>query len=122
MKLKVGSASLDRDLRRIEIVRETVGRDIRLMVDANQQWTLPQALEFGRRVKDFDLYWIEEPTHPDDVHAHGELARAIAPIKLAAGEHLAQSRRVQELFPGGLPGILPGRRACASRASANSSS
>jgi L-fuconate dehydratase len=88
VKLKVGSASLERDLRRIEIVRDTVGPHVRCMVDANQQWTLPQALEFGRRAKEFDLYWIEEPTHPDDVRGHGELARAIAPVKLAAGEHL----------------------------------
>ena len=58
------------------------------MVDANQQWSLPQALEFGRRAKDFKLYWIEEPTHPDDLFAHRRIAEEIAPVKVAAGEHV----------------------------------
>lgn len=105
IKLKVGSVSLDRDLGRIEIVREEVGTEIRLMVDANQQWTLPQALEFGRRVQDFDLYWIEEPTHPDDVHAHAELARTIAPIKIAAGEHLPNRVMFKNYFQHGCLGF-----------------
>ncbi|MGD9634736.1 MAG: enolase C-terminal domain-like protein [Pirellulales bacterium] len=88
LKLKVGSADLDRDLRRLEIVRSAAGPDVRCMVDANQQWTLAQALEFGRRARDFDLYWIEEPTHPDDLIAHRTIAEELAPVKVAAGEHV----------------------------------
>lgn len=88
LKLKVGSADMQRDLHRIELVRGIAGPDILLMVDANQQWTLPRALEFGQQSKDFDLYWIEEPTHPDDVFAHSTLAKSLAPTKLAAGEHV----------------------------------
>lgn len=88
LKLKVGSPDLYRDLRRVEIVRNAVGPRVRCMVDANQQWTLPQALEFGRRSQEFDLYWIEEPTHPDDLLAHRTLAEELAPVKIAAGEHV----------------------------------
>lgn len=89
MKLKVGSADVDRDLRRATLIRRTVGDDIRLMVDANQQWTLPVALDACRRLADgVAPYWIEEPTHPDDILGHVTLARAIAPAALAAGEHV----------------------------------
>lgn len=88
MKLKVGSQQTARDIRRAQIVREAVGPAARLMLDANQQWTLPVALRTCLALADVDPYWIEEPTHPDDVLAHQTLARAIAPLRIAAGEHL----------------------------------
>ena len=88
MKLKVGSPDPLRDIRRANIVREEVGADIKVMLDANQQWTLPQALEICKDLKSMQPYWIEEPTHPDDVLAHKTLADAIAPLKLALGEHV----------------------------------
>lgn len=88
MKLKVGAADLSRDIRRAHLVRDVVGSNIRLMLDANQQWTLPVALRFCLEVADMSPYWIEEPTHPDDVIAHQTLARAIAPIAVALGEHV----------------------------------
>jgi L-fuconate dehydratase len=88
MKLKVGSSDPERDLRRAKIVREAAGSQSRVMVDANQQWNLPQAIEICRKLRAIDPYWIEEPTHPDDVLAHKTLADAITPIKLALGEHV----------------------------------
>jgi L-fuconate dehydratase len=88
IKLKVGAADAERDVRRAALVRETVGADVRLMLDANQQWTLPRALEICRQLSDISPYWIEEPTHPDDVLAHQTLTQAIAPVPLAIGEHL----------------------------------
>jgi L-fuconate dehydratase len=88
MKLKVGSRDPDRDLRRAQIVREAAGSKARVMVDANQQWTLPQALDICQRLRVIDPFWIEEPTHPDDVLGHKTLADAIAPTKLALGEHV----------------------------------
>lgn len=88
MKLKVGSRDPERDLRRAAIVREAAGDGSRVMVDANQQWTLPQAVEICRRLRAIDPFWIEEPTHPDDVLAHRTLADAVAPLKLALGEHV----------------------------------
>jgi L-fuconate dehydratase len=88
MKLKVGSRDPERDLRRAHIVREVAGDRARVMVDANQQWTLPQALGICPQLRDINPFWIEEPTHPDDVLGHKMLADAIAPIKLAVGEHV----------------------------------
>jgi len=88
MKLKVGSRDPARDLRRAGIVRETAGSQARVMVDANQQWTLPQALDICQQLRAIDPFWIEEPTHPDDVLGHRTLAEAIAPTKLALGEHV----------------------------------
>lgn len=88
MKLKVGSADAERDIRRSHIVREVAGDDIKVMLDANQQWTLPQAISICKRLQSINPYWIEEPTHPDDILAHKTLADAIAPVKLALGEHV----------------------------------
>jgi len=88
MKLKVGSTDPVRDIRRSHIVREEAGDDIKVMLDANQQWTLPQALKICKELQGMNPYWIEEPTHPDDILAHKVLADAIAPTKLALGEHV----------------------------------
>jgi L-fuconate dehydratase len=88
MKLKVGSADFERDIRRAHIVREVAGDELKVMLDANQQWTLPQAIEICEQLKGMNPYWIEEPTHPDDILAHQKLARVIAPLKLALGEHV----------------------------------
>jgi L-fuconate dehydratase len=88
MKLKVGSRDPERDLRRARIVRDVAGSKARVMVDANQQWTLPQALDTCQKLRAIDPFWIEEPTHPDDVLGHKTLADAIAPTKLALGEHV----------------------------------
>lgn len=88
VKLKVGSADPARDIRRAFLVREIVGDHARVMLDVNQQWTLAQAIDMCGRLRAMNPYWIEEPTHPDDILAHQTLARAVAPLKLALGEHL----------------------------------
>jgi L-fuconate dehydratase len=88
-KLKVGSAEEHRDLRRAEMLREFVGDSGTLMFDANQRWSLPLAIRMCRDLSLYRPLWIEEPTHPDDIRAHVELANAIAPVKIAAGEHIA---------------------------------
>lgn len=88
MKLKVGAKDAERDIRRAHIVREVAGDAARVMVDANQQWTLPQALDVCSRLSSINPFWIEEPTHPDDIIGHKTLADAIAPVKLALGEHV----------------------------------
>ena len=88
VKLKVGSPDIARDVRRAKLVREVIGPDAQLMLDVNQQWTLPVAVRTSLELAEIAPYWIEEPTHPDDVIAHHTLARAIAPIQIAAGEHI----------------------------------
>jgi L-fuconate dehydratase len=87
-KLKVGSADESRDLRRAAMLREVVGDSGILMFDANQHWNLPAARRMCRALARFKPLWIEEPTHPDDVLAHAVLSREIAPIRIAAGEHI----------------------------------
>ena len=88
MKLKVGSADPKRDIRRANIVREVAGENVKVMLDANQQWTLPQAISICNELKHMNPFWVEEPTHPDDILAHQTLAKKIAPVKLALGEHV----------------------------------
>ncbi len=88
MKLKVGSEDPLRDIRRAHIVREAAGDQATVMLDANQQWTLPQALTICQELKSMNPFWVEEPTHPDDIVGHKVLADAIAPIKVAMGEHV----------------------------------
>jgi L-fuconate dehydratase len=106
MKLKVGSADPARDIRRAGIVRETAGPAIRIMVDANQQWTLPQALKVCKELQRMDPFWIEEPTHPDDVLAHKTLAEALAPTKLALGEHVPNRIVFKNYLQAGAAGFI----------------
>jgi len=87
-KLKVGSIDDERDLRRAAMLRQVAGEAGILMFDANQRWDAPDAMRMCKALVEFKPLWIEEPTHPDDIHAHVELARAIAPVRIAAGEHM----------------------------------
>ncbi len=87
-KLKVGSRDGERDIGRATMLRELVGSECRLMLDANQQWTLDTAERMCQAMRPLDPYWIEEPTHPDDVLAHAKLAQSIESLRIAAGEHL----------------------------------
>lgn len=89
MKLKVGSADAERDIRRAHIVRESAGEKAQIMLDVNQQWTLPKAMSMCDQLKAIRPYWIEEPTHPDDILAHQKLAEHIHPLKIALGEHVS---------------------------------
>ena len=91
MKLKVGARDPQYDLRRAYAVRAAVGDDITVMVDANQQWSVPQALAMCAALRDINPLWVEEPTHPDDIVGHQRIAREIAPIRVAAGEHVANA-------------------------------
>ncbi len=84
-KVKVG-ADLADDIRRCGLVREEIGPDRTLMLDANQRWDVNEAIEAMGELSRFRPWWIEEPTSPDDVLGHAAIARAIAPIKVATGE------------------------------------
>ncbi len=106
MKLKVGSRDPERDLRRAKIVREVAGHNARVMVDANQQWTLPQALDICQRLRVINPFWIEEPTHPDDVLGHKTLAEAIAPTQLALGEHVPNRVVFKNYLQAGCAGFI----------------
>ncbi len=88
IKLKVG-ADIDEDVRRLALVRELVGPGVKLSVDANQAWERDEAIDRIRALAPHDVYWVEEPTSPDDVLAHAAILAAVAPIKVATGEHVA---------------------------------
>jgi L-fuconate dehydratase len=85
-KMKVGR-NLTEDVRRCAIVREEIGPNCRLMIDANQVWEVGQAIEWLHTLSRFDPWWIEEPVSPDDILGHGKVARAVRPIRVATGEH-----------------------------------
>jgi L-fuconate dehydratase len=86
VKLKVG-ANLDDDIRRCRIAREVLGDDANLMIDANQVWDVPEAIDWVNALAEFKPLWIEEPTSPDDILGHAAVRRAVAPIGVATGEH-----------------------------------
>ena len=85
VKLKVGK-DLKNDMRRLEIARTTLGPDIKIMIDANQVWEVDQAIKWMKSLAEFDPYFIEEPTSPDDIIGHKKIKDAIFPIKVATGE------------------------------------
>jgi L-fuconate dehydratase len=85
-KMKVGT-SIDDDVRRAGIIREEIGPDKKLMMDANQVWDVDETIEKMERLAEFDPWWIEEPTSPDDVLGHAKIAKAVDPIGVATGEH-----------------------------------
>jgi len=86
IKIKVG-ADHENDLRRLQIVRDVIGPDLTLMLDANQVWDVPEAIRKVQDLARFSPRWIEEPTSPDDILGHAAIRRAVAPVEVATGEH-----------------------------------
>jgi L-fuconate dehydratase len=86
LKLKVG-VNLDDDIRRCRIARDTVGQEVRIMIDANQIWEVEQAIEWVNRLAVFKPLFIEEPTSPDDLFGHRKIKQALHGVKVATGEH-----------------------------------
>jgi L-fuconate dehydratase len=105
IKLKVGG-NMDDDVRRLRIAREVVGPDIAIATDANQRWDVPVAIEWIRALAPFDIAWIEEPTSPDDVLGHAAIARAVAPIPVATGEHGANRVMFKQFLQAGALQVL----------------
>jgi L-fuconate dehydratase len=85
-KMKVGQ-NLKSDIKRAQLIREEIGWERTLMMDANQVWDVGQAIEWMKHLAEFKPLWIEEPTNPDDILGHAEIARAVSPIGVATGEH-----------------------------------
>ena len=105
IKLKVGGNRED-DVRRMRLARETVGDKIRVAVDANQRWEVADAIEWMRDLAPYDPYWIEEPTSPDDILAHAVIRRALHPIKVATGEHVANRVVFKQLLQAGAVDVV----------------
>lgn len=100
VKMKVG-ANLDDDVHRAAMIREEIGADRFLMMDANQVWEVDEAIAAIRRLAEFDPWWVEEPTSPDDVLGHARIAREVAPIRIATGEHCHNRTMFKQLMHAG---------------------
>ncbi|WUI15047.1 fuconate dehydratase [Kineococcus sp. NBC_00420] len=105
IKLKVGADLVD-DVRRMKVARAAVGDDVRIAVDANQRWDVSEAISWMRALAPFDPYWIEEPTSPDDVLGHAVVRRALHPIKVATGEHVANRVMFKQLLQAGAVDVV----------------
>jgi L-fuconate dehydratase len=104
IKLKVG-ANLEDDIRRCSIARDAMGPEPTLMIDANQVWDVGTAIDWVRRLAAYDVGWIEEPTSPDDVLGHAAIARAVAPIAVANGEHCQNRVMFKQFLQAGAMGV-----------------
>ncbi|GID29474.1 enolase C-terminal domain-like protein [Paractinoplanes brasiliensis] len=105
MKMKVGGPIED-DVRRAGIIRAEIGPDALLMMDANQIWGVDEAIANMARLAEFDPYWIEEPTHPDDVLGHARIQRAVSPVRVATGEVAANRVVFKQLLQAGAIGVM----------------
>ena len=100
LKQKIG-ADIEQDVRRAQILREELGWERQLMMDANQNWDVDQAVENMRRLAEFNPLWIEEPTSPDDVQGHKAIRDRISPIGIATGEHAHNRVMFKQFFQAG---------------------
>jgi L-fuconate dehydratase len=100
VKMKVGLDTAA-DTRRAHVIREALGETGTLMMDANQVWGVEQAVTTMRELAQFDPWWIEEPTSPDDVLGHARIREAVAPIAVATGEHVQNRIVFKQLFQTG---------------------
>lgn len=105
MKMKVGGPIED-DVRRAGIIRAEIGPDALLMMDANQIWSVGEAIANMARLAEFDPYWIEEPTHPDDVLGHARIQRAVSPVRVATGEVAANRVIFKQLLQAEAIGVM----------------
>jgi L-fuconate dehydratase len=103
-KIKVGR-DLEDDVRRCRIIREEIGWDRRMMMDANQVWDVPEAIAWMQRLAEFRPWFIEEPTSPDDVLGHAAIAKAVAPVLVATGEHCANRVMFKQFLQSGAIGV-----------------
>ena len=99
-KQKVGG-NIEEDIRRARILRDEIGADRKLMMDANQVWDVDEAVANMRRLAQFDPWWIEEPTSPDDILGHAAIRSRIAPIGVATGEHCQNRVMFKQLLQAG---------------------
>ena len=97
IKYKCGKSIVD-DRRSLSKVREVVGPDFKIAIDANQVWDVDVAIDWANQLQEVGLGWIEEPTHPDDVGGHAKIAEQVAPIKVATGEMAANGLILKQLL------------------------
>lgn len=87
VKMKLGLPDPNDDYKRVKAVRKAIGDDITLMADVNQMWNITTAMTMGKKLEEFDLFWLEEPLNPDDIQGHKKLADELN-TPIALGEHI----------------------------------
>jgi len=70
VKIKIGAVSINEDIERVKAVREAIGPEVKLMVDANCAYRFYEAIEIARKMEPYDIFWFEEPIAPDDYKGH----------------------------------------------------
>jgi len=105
IKIKVG-ANVDDDVRRCRIARGAIGDSVGLAIDANQRWDVGTAIPWLRRLTEFNIAWIEEPTSPDDVLGHAAIRRGVAPMPVSTGEHTQNRVIFKQLFQAGAVDLI----------------
>ena len=86
VKMKIGGVPINEDVERVKVVREAIGKDIKLMVDANNAYRHYQAMEVARKIEEYDVFWFEEPVEPDDYEGSAIIAKSTS-TPIAAGEN-----------------------------------
>lgn len=97
VKMKVGKPDSGEDYRRVKRVRETLGWDFTIMADVNQAWDFNTAFTVGKRLEEFDLTWLEEPLHPEDIKAHRQLRKKVN-IPIALGEQIYTAQAFRDFI------------------------
>ncbi|GAA3602358.1 enolase C-terminal domain-like protein [Microlunatus ginsengisoli] len=105
IKLKVGADPAE-DVRRFGVARAAVGPGTAIAIDANQVWGVPEAIAWITELAPFDPYWIEEPTMPDEILGHAAIRAAVAPIRVATGEHVANPIMFKQLLQAAAVDVL----------------
>ena len=105
IKMKV-AGNVEDDKRRMRLVREAVGPDIRIAVDANQRWEVDEAGPWINQLQEFNLWWVEEPTSPDDILGHARIRKEIAPIRVATGEAVQNRIVFKQLLQAGAIDVM----------------
>jgi L-fuconate dehydratase len=105
IKIKVG-ANVDDDVRRCRIARGAIGDSVGLAIDANQRWDVGTAIPWLRRLTEFNIAWIEEPTSPDDVLGHATIRQGVAPMPVSTGEHTQNRVIFKQLFQAGAVDLI----------------
>jgi L-fuconate dehydratase len=105
IKLKVG-ADIGADAKRLALARDAVGPDIRVALDANQRWGVAQAIAAIDELAGWDPYWVEEPTSPDEILGLARIRAAVAPVKIATGEHVANRVIFKQLLQAGALDVI----------------
>ena len=110
-KLKVGGDPAD-DLRRAHLVRAEIGSGNKLMMDANQKWDVLEAIQRTKELAELDLWWMEEPTSPDDILGHARIRQEVSPIRIATGEHCHNRVMFKQFLQAGAIDVVAGLDNC----------